>query len=147
MVQDLKSIEIYSGTHVNALQFNLLNQTSFVFGNKVFSYGSKPVIMYRLELENKRIIGIQIRSGSFLDSLKFILEDVKMNLISSTPSLGGEGGYLHILDSKLSTGFKEITRFIGTTTNQNYIRSIRFEYSSSINHGILFFTRKIYYMF
>jgi hypothetical protein len=88
--------------------------------------------MYTLDLLRYKIIGIELRSGHFIDYLKFTLEDINSDIIELSPGLGGSGGSFHMISYESIIGFQEVTRIFGTTTNHRSIRSIAFEYKTLI---------------
>ena len=49
--------------------------------------------------------------------------------------LGGPNGDYFEINSKTISGFQEITRIMGTTTNLKNIRSIAFEHTTSNKYG------------
>jgi hypothetical protein len=140
-VKDLKSIDIYYSAHVNAMEFYLINGSSFIFGSKTISnyFGWKSVLMHKkIDLLNKTITAIELRSGCNIDSISFLLKDINTNALSMTPTVGGlQGQNFYTLNASSLIGLEEIVGFIGTTTNKNSIRSIQFKYISLVNHGNL----------
>ena len=140
-MNDLKSINIYYDRFIAALEFNTKNRGTFIYGSRTLTYDGhhKSTHLHTINLLNNKIIGIQLRSGHFLDSIKFTLKDEITNNIYYSPMLGGSGGQSFEINSNSIIGFQEITRIFGTTTNGNNIRSIVFEHTTSVKYGIKYF--------
>ena len=133
-LSELTSILIYSGVRVNAIGFNFKNGLSEIYGN--------PVEQETLiDLANKEVIGINIRSYEVIISIQFLINDSNYNTIVWTRPFGGTKGNSLTTDpesisDKRAKNFK-ITSISGSA-NKTFVNDLKFEYSYEIcNPSIL----------
>ena len=123
-ISDLTSIVIYSGNNVNGLDFNFVNGATEKYGNQV---GNVNLI----ELKNKDVIAVNIRSFEWINSIQFLIYDQIDGTMTWTSAFGGRGGYLSEINAKKfdrsPSNFK-ITAISGSGTAA-VINILQFEYS------------------
>jgi hypothetical protein len=125
-ISELKSIEVYSAKAVNAIQFNFLNGESTIYGT-IQSISVKTEI----NLENQEIIGINLRSYSWINNIQFLLHDISSGSLHWTDALGGLNGFTYTLtaaniSSIHAQNFKIITIF--GSVDSRFLTELRFQY-------------------
>lgn len=120
-LSDLKSFVIYSGISIYAIKFNFLNGMTKIYGdfsNESFTRSNT------IDIINKKIIGINIRSSNLISSLQFLIYDSISKESSWTNVIGGSDGEL----SSLNGSSFEVTKFSGTA-DYGYLRTFSIGYN------------------
>ena len=89
-LKSLKSMNIYSGTYLNAIQFFYLNGDSQVFGN---ANNQDTSLVTPIDLEASSITQVNIESDPVIFSLKFQLYSAATSVYRWTPTMGGNRGF------------------------------------------------------
>ena len=89
-LKSLKSMNIYSGTYLNAIQFFYLNGDSQVFGN---ANNQDTSLVTPIDLEASSITQVNIESDPVIFSLKFQLYSAATSAYRWTPTMGGNRGF------------------------------------------------------
>jgi hypothetical protein len=125
---DLKSFEIYSGISINAIKFNFLNGMTKIYGD---SSNESFTLSNTIDIINKKIIGINIRSSSLISSLQFLIYDSISKESSWTSVFGGSDGEL----SSLNGSSLEVTALSGTA-DYDYLRTFSIGYNYKLCNPI-----------
>ena len=149
-VSDLSSLVVYSGTFLHAILFNFKNGRSELYGDDKNTgpydnfyyiqepYFKNPSLYYynlttRINLENKKIVAVYLRTGWWIDSIQFKILDVLTNTYTLTDQLGGNGGGPSSVEpntlAPMSKNF-EITSISGSVALGNLnIQTLQLSYS------------------
>ena len=92
-ISDLTSIVIYSGNIVNGLDFNFVNGETEKYGNQVGNVNF-------IELKNKDVIAVNIRSYQWIISIQFLIYDQIDGTMTWTSTFGGRDGYVSEINAK-----------------------------------------------
>ena len=123
-VANLISIIIHSTQNVNSIAFNYENDITETYGEQI---GKETII----DLVNKEVIAINIRSYTSINNIQFLIYDRYDHTSVWTPALGGLGGYAYQINAQMikyqSSKFK-ITSISGTTDG-SVINNLKFGYT------------------
>ena len=123
-VSDLSSVIIYHKKNINSIGFKFENDTTETYGNAI---GEKTII----DMVNKEVIAINIRSYTSINNIQFLIYDRYDHTSVWTPALGGLGGYAYQINAQMikyqSSKFK-ITSISGTTDG-SVINNLKFGYT------------------
>jgi hypothetical protein len=106
-LEDLKSIEVYSGDLVRYLTFNYKNGNTLSYGD---NQKQNIKIKTLINIENKQILALNVASGKSVDSIQFLLFDTLNQNYIWTDVLGGSSGLMKNIDASnvapFSSSFK-----------------------------------------
>ena len=121
---DLASIVIYGRQSINAVEFNFLNQTTETYGHQV---GKKILI----DLKNKEVKAINIRSNEWINNIQFLIYDPNENSFKWSQSLSNQNGYLnHINAENVDIHAKNFTiTTISGSSDSNLVNEFQFDYN------------------
>ena len=130
-VSDIISILVYSAKAVHAIQFNFWNGQSKTYGTIQSRY-----VKTKIDLRNKEIIAINLRSYLWINNVQFLLHDLSSGSVEWTGAFGGLGGYFHTITPRNIDGLNiksiyaqnfKITKIYGSV-DSHYLTQLRFQY-------------------
>ena len=126
-IANLQNIIVYSGSYVNAIVFNDIFGGTQTIGDLTNSKINHKTL---IDLTNKQLVAINIRSGWWIDNLQFLTYDFSSNSYEWSQGSGGLGGSEYQINANRISKFAadlQITSITGTSDPQA-IRTLKFEY-------------------
>ena len=136
---DLSSIIVFSGRFVNGIRFYYLNGAIETVGN----YGNGMPMMNNqrfpinkttlIDLVNKTVIAINIRTEAVIKSIQFLIHDLSENTLTWTPVLGGHCNFCDQLQLDVNIIKHEVSDFhitiISGYAGYGFIKTLQFGYT------------------